>query len=90
MPDYVPPLRDIRFVLEHIVDLAGLSALEPFRQADPDVVFGVLEEGGRFMAEVLAPLNRVGDVEGSQLDQSGNVVTPTGFKSAYRRYVDAG
>jgi 3-(methylthio)propanoyl-CoA dehydrogenase len=90
MPDYVPPLRDIRFVLEHIVDLAGLSALEPFRHADPDVVFGVLEEGGRFMAEVLAPLNRVGDVEGSQLDQSGNVVTPTGFKSAYRRYVDAG
>jgi 3-(methylthio)propanoyl-CoA dehydrogenase len=90
MPDYVPPLRDIRFVLEHIVDLAGLSRLEPFRHADPDAVFGVLEEGGRFMAEVLAPLNQVGDVEGSRLDEAGNVTTPTGFKSAYRRYVDAG
>jgi 3-(methylthio)propanoyl-CoA dehydrogenase len=90
MPDYVPPLRDIRFVLEHIVDVSGLSRLEPFGHADPDAVFGVLEEGGRFMAEVLAPLNRVGDVEGSRIDQAGNVVTPTGFKSAYRQYVDAG
>jgi 3-(methylthio)propanoyl-CoA dehydrogenase len=90
MPDYVPPLRDIRFVLEHIVDIAGLSRLEPFGHADPDAVFGVLEEGGRFMAEVLAPLNRPGDVEGSRRDQAGNVTTPTGFKSAYRRYVDAG
>jgi alkylation response protein AidB-like acyl-CoA dehydrogenase len=90
MPDYVPPLRDIRFVLEHIVDLAGLSRLEPFRHADADTVFGVLEEGGRFMAEVLAPLNYVGHVEGSRLDEAGNVTTPTGFKEAYRQYVDAG
>jgi 3-(methylthio)propanoyl-CoA dehydrogenase len=85
MSEYHPPLRDIRFVLDHLVDLAGLSQLEPYRHADPDAVFGVLEEGGRFMAEVLGPLNRSGDIEGSRLDQAGNVTTPTGFKAAYRR-----
>jgi Acyl-CoA dehydrogenase N terminal len=28
MPEYVPPLRDIRFVLEQLVDLDGLVKLE--------------------------------------------------------------
>jgi 3-(methylthio)propanoyl-CoA dehydrogenase len=90
MTQYVPPLRDIRFVLEHLVDLAGLSQLEPYRHADPDTVFGVLEEGGRFMSEVLGPLNRTGDSEGCRLDQAGSVTTPNGTRQAYRRYVEAG
>ena len=90
MADYVPPLRDIRFVLEQLVDLPGLSKLEPYDHADPDTVFGVIEESGRFMAEVMAPLNRVGDTAGSTLDGDGKVTTPPGFSEAYRQYVDAG
>ncbi|MBI2710588.1 MAG: acyl-CoA dehydrogenase [Actinobacteria bacterium] len=86
---YAPPLRDIRFVLEHLVDLSGLSKLEPFRHADPDTVQGALEEFGRLMAEVWAPTNQIGDVEGSQL-VDGGVRTPAVFKPAYRQYVDAG
>ena len=88
--DYVPPLNDIRFVLEHVVDLPGLAKLEPYRHADPETVFGIIEESGRFMAEVLGPLNRIGDTVGSQLDDDGNVTTPPGFKHAYDQYVDAG
>jgi 3-(methylthio)propanoyl-CoA dehydrogenase len=88
--EYVPPLRDIRFVLEQLVDLDGLSKLEAYAHADPDTVLGVLEESGRFMAEVVAPLNRVGDVAGSTLDSNGNVSTPPGFRQAYRQYVEAG
>ena len=42
------------------------------------------------MADVVAPLNRVGDVAGSTLDGDGNVTTPAGFKEAYRQYVEAG
>ena len=90
MTEYVPPLRDIRFVLEQLVDLDGLSKLEPFAHADPDTVLGVIEESGRFMAEVVAPLNRVGDTAGSTLDGDGTVTTPPGFKEAYRQYVEAG
>jgi alkylation response protein AidB-like acyl-CoA dehydrogenase len=90
MSDYAPPLRDIRFVLENIADVAALAELEAFQHADPDTVLGVVEEAGRFMADVIAPLNRVGDTVGSQLDDNGGVSTPPGFQEAYRQYVAAG
>jgi alkylation response protein AidB-like acyl-CoA dehydrogenase len=90
MADYTPPLRDIKFVFSNIVDLAGLATLEGFEHADPDTVFGALDEGGRFMAEVVAPTNGIGDREGVALSQDGVVVTPEAFKGAYRAYVEAG
>lgn len=90
MPDYVPPLRDIRFVLEHVVDLPGLASLPAYVHADPEMCFGLIDEAGRFLADVFAPLNVVGDRVGSVLDPDGNVVTPPGFRDAYRRYVEAG
>ncbi len=90
MAEYVPPLRDIRFVLEQLADLDGLSKLEAYAHADSDTVLGVIEESGRFMAEVIAPLNPVADAVGSTLDSDGNVTTPPGFKEAYRQYVEAG
>ena len=90
MAEYVPPLRDIRFVLEQLVDLDGLFKLGAYAHADPDTVLGVIEESGRFMADVVGPLNRVGDTAGSTLDGDGNVTTPPGFREAYRQYVDAG
>src|SRR6516225_2656251 len=79
MADYVPPLRDIRFVLEQLVGLDGLSKLGAYQHADPDTVFGVVEESGRFMADVVGPLNRVGDAVGVTLDGDGKVTTPPGF-----------
>jgi alkylation response protein AidB-like acyl-CoA dehydrogenase len=90
MADYVPPLRDIRFVLEQLADLYGLSKLEAYGDADPDTVLGVIEESGQFMASVVAPLNRVGDTAGNTLEGDGMVTTPPGFRDAYRQYIDAG
>jgi 3-(methylthio)propanoyl-CoA dehydrogenase len=87
---YVPPFRDMRFALEQLVDLDGLSKLEPYAHADPGTVLGVIEESGQFIAEVVAPLNRVGDTAGSSLDGEGNVTAPPGFKEAYQQYVQAG
>jgi alkylation response protein AidB-like acyl-CoA dehydrogenase len=88
--DYVAPLADIAFVLEHVVNYEELAALPGFEHADLATALGVLEECGRFMAEVVAPLNRIGDTEGSRWQPDHRVVTPTGFKQAYARYVDAG
>ena len=90
MTDYVPPLRDIRFVLEQLVDLPGLCKLGAFGHVDPDTVFELIKESGRFTAGVLGPLNRVGDTVGCALDSAGNVTTPPGFNDAYRRYIEAG
>src|SRR3981081_2967638 len=90
MPEYVPPLRDIRFALTQVVDLPELTEVPAFRHLDADTIFGVIEEAGRFMAEVMAPLNRVGDTGGSRRNDDGSVTTPPGFQDAYRQYVEAG
>jgi alkylation response protein AidB-like acyl-CoA dehydrogenase len=86
---YSAPVRDMLFVLETVCDLDGLSRLEGYDHADPETVRGLLEEAGRFVSEVIAPLNRVGDRQGSRL-VDGAVVTPDGFKEAYRSFVAAG
>jgi alkylation response protein AidB-like acyl-CoA dehydrogenase len=90
MTDYVPPLRDITFVLEQLAGLPGLCKLGAFDHVDPDTVAGVIEESGRFAAAVVAPLNRAGDTVGCLLDSAGNVTTPPGFPDAYEQYVAAG
>ncbi|MCU0270478.1 MAG: acyl-CoA dehydrogenase C-terminal domain-containing protein [Acidimicrobiales bacterium] len=91
MAEYRPPMRDIFFTLDQLVDLDELCQFEAFSHTDPETIKGVLEENGRFVSEVIAPLNRVGDVQGSVHDPATNSVrTPEGFKEAYGQYVDAG
>jgi len=90
MPQYNPPLRDTRFILEHIVGLDKHSNLPGFANATPDVVDAVLDEGGKFVSEVLFPLNQTGDAEGCTRHDDGSVTTPKGYKEAYRQFVDSG
>jgi alkylation response protein AidB-like acyl-CoA dehydrogenase len=90
MSDYSAPLDDMRFVLENIVDLPALAALPGYEHAEPEMVYGVLEESGRFFSLEFAPLNRVGDTQHSRRNEDGSVTTPEGFPRAYKRYVDAG
>ncbi len=90
MPQYTPPVRDTRFVLEQVVGLDRYSNLPGFDTASPDVVDAVLEEGGKFVAEVLFPLNLSGDQQGCTRHEDGSVTTPDGFKEAYKQYVESG
>ncbi len=90
MPQYTPPVRDTRFVLEHVVGLPRYANLPGFDAASPDVVDAVLEEGGKFVAEVLFPLNLSGDQQGCTRHEDGSVTTPDGFKEAYKQYVESG
>ena len=90
MSDYRPPIDDIQFVLDHIAGLGDIASWPDFAHVDAPTTRGVLEEAGRFMAEVVAPLNRIGDTEGATLHDDGSVTLPEGFKEAYRQYVAAG
>ena len=89
MADYRPPLDDIDFVVNQLCDLASLAEYEAYKHADPDTVGGVIGESGRFMADVIGPLNRASDEQGS-VWEDGEVITPEGFKEAYEQYVASG
>ena len=92
MPAYTPPLRDLRFVLHELLDVTqALKALPAHADIDAETIDAVLEEGGKFAAEVLFPLNASGDAQGCTLDKATHEVTaPAGFKEAYAKYVEGG
>jgi alkylation response protein AidB-like acyl-CoA dehydrogenase len=92
MPEYKAPLRDIKFVADELLDFpAHYASLPVFADvATPDMVDAIITEGAKFCENVLSPINRGGDVEGCTRNADASVTTPTGFKEAYRQYVDNG
>jgi alkylation response protein AidB-like acyl-CoA dehydrogenase len=92
MPQYNPPLRDMQFVMHELLNVVDeLKLLPAHADIDVETINAVLEEGGKFASEVLAPLNLSGDAEGCTLDKASHEVTaPKGFKEAYAKYIEGG
>ena len=92
MPVYNPPLRDMQFVLHELLNVTDeFKALPPHAETDADTINAVLEEGGKFAAEVVFPLNISGDTQGCTLNRDTHEVkAPDGFKAAYAQYVAGG
>ncbi|HLZ85023.1 MAG TPA: acyl-CoA dehydrogenase [Caulobacteraceae bacterium] len=84
---FKPPVRDLQFSLRAAADFDRLEAAFP--AADADTVTAVLETAGAFAADVLAPLNRPGDLAGTRLE-NGVVRTAPGFADAYKAFADGG
>ena len=92
MPSYTPPLRDMQFVLHEVLNVTDdFKRMPKHAEIDHDTISAVLEEGGKFAAEVIFPLNQVGDQQGCTLDRDTHEVkTPEGFKAAFEQYVQGG
>ena len=89
MLDYSAPLRDMQFVLNELIGFEQICALPGTDDISLDLSNAVLEEASKFAKDVLAPLNRIGDLEGSRLD-GDQVTTPTGWQEAYTAFKDSG
>ena len=89
MSDYRAPIKDMRFVMDELAGFRELSRIPAFAEATLDMADAILDEAAKFSSEVLAPLNRVGDTQGCTLGPDG-VVTPPGWKEAYKAFCDAG
>ena len=86
---YSAPQQDMNFALNELADLEGVSTLPGCGDATAELVSVVLEEAGKLASEVLAPLNRLGDQQGSRL-QDSRVSTPSGWQEAYKLFCEGG
>ena len=90
MPVYKAPVEDVLFLLDDVFQVGRYDNLPGFADASADVRAAILGEAAKFCEEVLAPLNRTGDIEGCTRHDDGRVTTPNGFKQAFKQYGDGG
>jgi 3-(methylthio)propanoyl-CoA dehydrogenase len=86
---YRAPVRDIAFSLTEVAGIDALAATGAFPDYDADVMGAVLEAAGSFSEEVLAPLNRPGDLAGATY-ANGSVTAAPGFADAYKQFAEGG
>ena len=87
---YAAPLREMRFVIERVLQAPALWAqCQAWADLDMNTAGAVLEEAARFACEVLQPINAAGDAQGCRL-QDGSVCTPDAFPAAYQAFVQGG
>lgn len=86
---YAAPVTELRFFLDHVVGFDRVAATGRFADATPETVEAVLTEAGRLCSEVLAPLQRSGDIHPARLE-NGVVRTSPGFAEGYRAIVGGG
>ena len=86
---YQAPVSDIAFALKHSAGFSAALGQGLFGDLGEDTLEAVLAEAGKFAADVIAPLNSVGDHTGATFS-NGAVTTPPGWKEAYRAWAQGG
>jgi alkylation response protein AidB-like acyl-CoA dehydrogenase len=89
MPEYKAPVRDIKFVMQELLDCDTHYKQLGYDDASEDMVDAIITEAAKFTEQVIAPLNQIGDQQGCTWTD-GVVTTPDGFKEAYQQYVEGG
>lgn len=92
MSDYQPRPADIQFILKNVLGApAYLQSLQAYAEVDAELMQQVLEESAKFVGEVVAPLQRIGDEVGAQHSkENGTVTMAPGFRDAYQSFWQSG
>ncbi|NPT56880.1 acyl-CoA dehydrogenase C-terminal domain-containing protein [Paraburkholderia elongata] len=90
MPIYKAPQKDYLFLLNDVFHFDRYSDLPGFSDLSPDILEATLEEAAKLCEQAIAPLNRVGDIEGCTRHDDESVTTPTGFKDAFKQLTSGG
>ncbi|KPN63954.1 hypothetical protein SAMN04488527_10492 [Aliiroseovarius crassostreae] len=86
---YRAPTEDFQFLFDHVIGYDQIAETELFAEAPSDMAQAVLSEAGKMCEEVLAPLNRNGDLTPAKLE-NGVVRTSPGFDSGYKAIAEGG
>ncbi|GAB5452797.1 MAG: acyl-CoA dehydrogenase C-terminal domain-containing protein [Halioglobus sp.] len=88
---YQAPVNDLQFLLFDVLRADELSEFEGYEDATRELIEAVMDQMGKFSAEVLQPTNKAGDEQGCTYDpETHEVKTPDGFREAYRQFCEAG
>ena len=86
---YKPPIEDIVFLLKDWIGIQNINQLKGHEELDIEDIRFILGEAGKFCSSELLPINSIGDEVGAKLID-GRVITPPGFKEAYKLYIESG
>ena len=89
MPEYKAPIRDMKFVMQELLDCESHYQSLGYEDATVDMIDAIMAEAGKFNEQVIAPINQIGNQQGCTWND-GAVTTPDGFKEAYQQYVEGG
>ncbi len=89
MSNYTPPLRDMLFAMKELGGLDVVLAQPGNEELSADLVDAILDEASKFASNVLAPINKQGDMQGCRWSD-GTVTTADGFKQAYAGFCESG
>ncbi len=89
MPEYNAPVRDMKFVMQELLNCEQHYQQLGYEDASIDMVDAIVAEAAKFTEQVIAPINQIGDEQGCTFTD-GEVTTPDGFKEAYQQYVEGG
>jgi alkylation response protein AidB-like acyl-CoA dehydrogenase len=89
MPTYIAPVEDMMFLFEKLRNNKNYNEIKKYEEVTPELVKNILEEAAKINQNIILPLAKVGD-ENPTFLENGIVITPPGYKEAYKKFIEDG
>jgi len=89
MPTYTAPVEDMIFLFEKLRNNKNYNEIKKYQEVTPELVKDILEEAAKINQNIILPLAKSGD-ENPVILENGVVITPPGYKEAYKKFIEDG